>query len=51
MVYFVSVILIVISCLFGWMAGITSITKECQLLGSFYVVNTVYECKVKKKYD
>lgn len=49
MAYVVSVFLIVISCFTGLLAGYSTVAKECQLLGSFYVGNTVYECRVKEK--
>lgn len=47
--YVFSVCLIVISCLVGWMLGNLTIAKECNLMGSFYISNTVYECRVKEK--
>ena len=34
---------------FGWVMGSNKIANECQKIGSFYVGNTVYECKVKGK--
>lgn len=49
MVYVVSGCLIVISCFTGLLAGYSNIAKECRLLGSFYVGDTVYECRVKEK--
>lgn len=31
----------------GWAAAHSTVGKECQVLGGFYVNSTVYECKVK----
>jgi hypothetical protein len=31
----------------GWAVGHSVVASECQKLGSFYVGETVYECKVK----
>ena len=31
----------------GWVAAHNTVSKECQRLGSFYVGDTVYECKAK----
>jgi hypothetical protein len=31
----------------GWVTSASTIGRECKLLGSFYISNTVYECKVK----
>lgn len=49
MSYVVSVFLIILSSLMGWVGGHSAVAKECQLLGSFYVGDTVYECRVKEK--
>ena len=49
MAYFVSVFLIILGTLIGWLEGHNTVATECRLLGAFYVGDTVYECKVKEK--
>ncbi len=31
----------------GWIASASTIAQECRKLGSFYVSNTVFECRLK----
>lgn len=31
----------------GWVVSASTIGRECKLLQSFYISNTVYECRVK----
>lgn len=31
----------------GWAVAHNTVAKECQKMGSFYVGDTVYECKAK----
>ena len=47
--YVVSVFVIILSSLMGWVGGHSAVAKECRLLGSFYVGDTVYECRIKEK--
>lgn len=57
MAYFVSVVLIILGTLVGtwvgtwvgWLEGQNTVATQCRLLGSFYVGDTVYECRVKEK--
>jgi hypothetical protein len=49
MLYVVSVFLIILSSLMGWLEGQRTVATECRLLGAFYVGTTVYECRVKEK--
>lgn len=43
----VSLVLTALGFSIGWAAAHGTVSKECQVLGGFYVNNTVYECKVK----
>lgn len=48
--FFIGVILSALAILvfvLGWVTSASTIGRECKLLGSFYVSNTVYECKLK----
>ena len=44
--FLATVTLVAVFCI-GWAMGSSVVANECQKLGSFYVGNTVYECKVK----
>jgi TM2 domain-containing membrane protein YozV len=49
-VFLLGVFLVIVfwaAILIGWVVAHNTVAKECKKLGSFYVGNTVYECKVK----
>lgn len=39
--------MVVFSVLFGWVIAHNTVATECQKLGSFYVNNKIFECKLK----
>ena len=45
----VSVVVAVFIFVFGWMASASQIGWECRNMGTFYVGEKVYECKLKEK--
>lgn len=39
---------VIMTAILFWEASASTIGRECQKMGMFYVGDTVYECKVKK---
>lgn len=43
-----TIFVVIISFVFGWIYAHNTIAKECEKLQSFYVGSHVYQCNVKK---
>lgn len=46
---FIASLVLVCTFGFGWAMSASTIDHECEKLGSFYVGEKVYECKIKDK--
>jgi hypothetical protein len=45
----IDVAVISIAFALGWVAATLKVAEHCEMVGGFYVLSTVYECKVKEE--
>lgn len=45
---FLTAVMFVLTFIYGWIIASSTIARECNKIGGFYVGDKVYECKVKQ---
>ena len=49
--FLVALVITAIGAILGYAEALSTVARECERLGAFYVGNKVFECKLKSKVE